>query len=120
MRKRMRVWQTALHHCPCKKALRCCHISTFAQWKVDRMALFLHRTIEVGPLSSALDICLIATPGGPDWPCLSLPLFLKLGHIVLHPPHDGGVRHVESSFGPHHFQIPVAQFIHKLSSHAQV
>jgi hypothetical protein len=95
------------------------NIAAFTQDKVNGLPLSVYTAIEVAPLSSALDLRLVEPPRTLYRPRVPLPVLGKLRNIVLHPAHEGGMRQVDAAFGPHRFQISVAQFLGEIPSDAQ-
>src|SRR5262245_15601686 len=61
------------------------HIPSFAQQKVDGLPVLVHGSIEIGPTTSHLYICLITSPGAVNRSSIAVPALFELRNITLHP-----------------------------------
>src|SRR5262245_10021955 len=91
-----------------KKPLCRSHIALFTEQKVYGLSHFIDATIEVSPLPADLDVGLIDSPRRPDRLSVPVPVLLKLRDIALHPPHNGGVRHLNAPLRHHFPQVSIA------------
>ena len=65
------------------------YVTPGAQPEVDRPTRPIDGTIEIAPLASDPDVCLVNTPRPTNWKGISAPALLKLRCVVLDPSHDG-------------------------------
>jgi hypothetical protein len=63
----------------------------FTQEKIHRAALAIHRTVQVDPLATHLEVRFVHAPGISHRQGVPLPAFLKIWDVLLHPTKNGGV-----------------------------
>src|SRR5262245_2933752 len=85
-------------------------IPSFAQQKVYGLPVLVHGSIEVGPTTSHLYICLITSPRAVNRSSVAVPALFELGNITLHPAQNSRMSHDDSAFGHHLDQVSGAQF----------
>src|ERR1700733_1737441 len=81
--------------CFIEERLRCFNVPSLAEPEVNRMASLVHRSIQVSPLATNLDISLIDSPGATSWPAEAIPAFDELRRILPHPTQDSRMREVQ-------------------------
>lgn len=93
------------------------HLEKSHPWASPPMSILLARagcpTVTSRPTVPLKSICCVTTTIRP------LPVLCELRNIVLHPPHDRGVRQIGASFGHHRPQVSIAQFIGEGPSYAE-
>src|SRR6185437_10181197 len=65
------------------------HVTPGAQPEVDRATRPINGTIQITPLASDLDVCLVNTPRLTNCEGISAPALLELRCVALDPSHDG-------------------------------
>jgi len=66
--------------------------------KVNGLAVFIHRTIQIPPLSLPFDVRLGHPPADPARPLPTMQRLFQLGALLDDPAVDGGVIHVDPTF----------------------
>src|SRR6476661_1911170 len=102
-----------------KNALAAATLRLEAQPEVDCPTRPINRTIEVAPLASDLDVCLVNTPRQTNCKGISAPALLELRRVALNPSHDGRVCQRQAALRHHLYQVAQAQFEPKVPAHAQ-
>jgi hypothetical protein len=101
--------KASLPDCSVKETFGSGDISAFAQQKVHRSAVFVDRSIQIGPSALHLYIGLVTSPGTINISGVAAPALFELPNIALHPAQDRGVTQDNSAFGHHPDQVSGAQ-----------
>src|ERR1700738_1525019 len=75
--------------------------------------------VQIAPLASDLDVCLVDPPRLADRPGNPSPAFLQLRCVALPPTHDGRMRHRQATLGHHLHQVAQTELESKIPAHAQ-
>src|SRR5215831_10845069 len=81
-----------------QKPQRGCCIPVLREEKVNGLAVFIHRTIQIPPLPLHFDVRLVHPPADPDRPLPAMKRLFQLGAIFDDPAVDGRVIHVDPTF----------------------
>src|SRR5262245_12096051 len=93
-------------------------IAVFTQVKINGLPRFVHPPVQINPLALDLDIRLVDAPGRARPPSIApLPL-LEFWDIMLYPPHDRSMRYLNAPLGHHVREVPIAQLVRNIPSHA--
>src|SRR5271165_6911365 len=108
-RDRLRGALLALHRFA-EEGLGGGYVTPGAQPEVDCPPRPIDGTIEIAPLASDLDVCLVNTPRPTNCKGISAPALLELRCVVLDPSHNGGMCQRQTTLGHHLGQVSQAQF----------
>ena len=95
------------------------YVTPGAQPEVDCPTRPIDGTIEIAPLVSDLDVCLVDTPRPTNCKGISALALLKFRCVVLDPSHDGRMCQRQATISHHLYQVAQAQFEPKIPAHAQ-
>ena len=101
-----------------QKPQRGCCIPVLREEKVNGLAVFIHRTIQIPPRSLHFDVRLVHPPAAPDRPLPTMKRLCQLGALFADPAVDGGVIHVDPTFLQECFDMACAQGIRHIPADA--
>jgi hypothetical protein len=95
------------------------NITMGAQPEVDRPRRPVNGAVEVTPLASDFDVGLVDPPRRTHRRTEPFPPLLELGHVALHPAHDGRVSQGKAALAHHLHQVAQAQLEPQIPAHAE-
>src|SRR6266568_4687072 len=84
-------------------------VSLLGEEKIDRLAMLVHRTVQIFPLAPHLDVRLVHPPTHPNGPLTPVKRFLQQRAILDSPPVDRGVIDVHPAFLHEFLNVACAQ-----------
>src|ERR1700730_2888528 len=75
--------------------------------------------VQIAPLASDLDVCLVDPPRLADRPGNPPPAFLDIRCVALHPTHNGRMGDRQATLGHHLHQVAQTELESKIPAHAQ-
>ncbi len=94
-------------------------IASFTEPEFNGVAMAVDGAIEIPPLSTNFDACLVHVPIASDRTLASIELLQQEGRIVDGPAMDRGMIDKDAALGHHLFHIPQAQAVSQIPSDAQ-
>src|SRR3712207_5458968 len=94
--------------CLAHEPLRGSQITSFAEPELDRVAVAVNGAIEIPPLASDPDICLINVPPGSDGSLAGIEAFQKFGRVSDDPSVNGRMVDRDAALSHHLLEIPQA------------
>src|SRR5207244_2556204 len=95
----------------CDKPLCGLLVTLLREEEIDGLALFIHRAIQIAPLTLHLDVGFIHPPTDPDRPLVAVECLLQLRAVLHDPPVDRGVIDLHPAFLHEFFDVACAQWV---------
>src|SRR4030095_2900502 len=93
-------------------------VPVLGEQKVNGLAMFVHRAVEIAPLALHLDVGLVHPPADPHWTLAPMKRLFELWTIFDDPPINGGVIHLHSPFLHEFFDMARAQRVRHIPADA--
>jgi len=103
-----------------EKCLRGLNSAILSQQCIDRLSVFVHRTIKICRFAANTDCSLVHAPGGIYRACEASPALFEFRHVAQDPTHDRRVRHDDAALGHHGGQVSIAQPIRDVPANAEL
>jgi len=104
---------------PPEKGFGCRDIPLGAEHKIDRLSLFVDRTIEVSPAAFDLYVGFIDPPGGASSACEAVPPLFEFRDIARNPAHDRRMGQGNSALRHHFHEISKAELEPQIPADAE-
>ena len=90
-----------------------------APLEIHCLTRFVDRPIQIPSLSLHRNARFVHAPRSAHGSGKSVPTLLEFGSVLLDPPRNRRVRHINAAFAHHDHQIAIAQFVAQLPANAQ-